>query len=207
MTDRIESIEELEALYGSSAGVPPGAIDKVTDRLTPLQRRYIDASPFALVATVAGEGVDCSPRGDPAGFVRIVDDRTLQMPDRRGNNRLDSLRNIVRDGRIALLFLVPGVGITLRVNGTAVLRTAADLCESFAMGDKLPRSVIEVAISEVYTQCPKALIRSHIWDPDQFRAAADLPTVGQIMEEITSGAFDGTTYDTNYPDRIQATIY
>lgn len=131
----------------------------------------------------------------------------MQLPDRRGNNRLDSLRNIVVDGRVGLLFLVPGLTTTLRVNGTAVLRTDEALRRSLAMGDRLPACVIEVTVTSVYTQCPEALIRSSLWDPAAFRDAADLPTVGAIMAEITAGAFDGQAYDAAYPQRIRDTIY
>lgn len=204
MSDVVRSLAELESLYGDVSQV---ALDKVTDRITPGQRAYIEAAPFVLVASVGADGVDCSPRGDPAGWVRVVDERTVQLPDRRGNNRLDTLRNIVADGRIALLFLVPGVGTTLRINGTAVLRTDDALRASFAMDSKLPATVIQVAVREVYTQCPKALIRSALWEPDAFRDPADLPSVGRIMSEISDGVFDGDAYDRAYPRRIVDTIY
>lgn len=202
--DVVTSIAELEALY--DVPLPP-TIAKELDHLIPQTAAYIEASPFVLLATSGPAGLDCSPRGDPAGFVRIVDERTLMMPDRRGNNRLDSLRNIVVDPRVGLLFLIPGVGVTLRVNGTAALTTDDDLRASFAMGDKLPTSVIVITIQTVFTQCPKALVRSSLWDPTTFRTAKDLPTVGQIMETITSGEFDGKAYDDAYPARIQETIY
>lgn len=160
------------------------------------------------MATSGPDGLDCSPRGDPAGFVRVSDDgRTLWLPDRRGNNRLDSLRNIVVDGRVALLFLVPGVTTTLRVNGTAELSTDEDLRGSFAIEGKLPATVIVVTTTAVYTQCPKALIRSSLWDPALHRAQSELPTNGQIMELITNGEFDGAAYDAAYPERIRQTIY
>lgn len=200
----IQTIAELEALYDVAA---PTSLTKEIDHLTELHCAYVQASPFVVVATSGPGGLDCSPRGDPAGFVRVVDERTLTMPDRRGNNRLDTLRNLVIDPRIGLLFLVPGVGITLRVNGTAQISTDPELCASFAMADKLPASVIVVNTTSVYTQCPKALIRSKIWDPAQFRDPADLPTVGQIMQAITAGGFDGKAYDDAYPQRIRETIY
>lgn len=203
-SDVVSSIEQLEGLYDA---VVDTAKVKVSDRVTPRHREYIDASPFVIVATVGPEGVDCSPRGDPAGFVRVVDERTLQIPDRRGNNRLDSLRNIVRDGRIALLFLVPGIGVTLRVIGHATLRTDDRLRAGFAINGKLPATVIEVAVEEVYTQCPKALIRSDLWNSERHRSPAELPTVGQINEQITGGAFDGAAFDAAYPERIRETIY
>jgi PPOX class probable FMN-dependent enzyme len=200
----IRTLDELEALY--SAPVPT-SITKEIDHLTELHRAYIEASPFVLVATSGLDGVDCSPRGDPPGFVRVVDEKTLLMPDRRGNNRLDTLRNLVVDPRIGLLFLVPGVGVTLRVNGTAEISTDVELRESFAMGDKVPTTVIVVTTTSVYTQCPKALVRSHLWDPTHHRDPSELPSVGDILEMITSGGFDGKAYDETYPQRVRETIY
>ena len=200
----IRTLDELEALY--SAPVPT-SITKEIDHLTDLHRAYIEASPFALVATSGLDGIDCSPRGDPPGFVRVVDEQTLLMPDRRGNNRLDTLRNLVVDPRIGLLFLVPGVGVTLRVNGTAEISTDVELRESFAMGDKVPTTVIVITTASVYTQCPKALVRSHLWDPTRHRDPSELPSVGDILEMITSGGFDGKAYDEAYPQRVRETIY
>ncbi len=208
MDDVVRDIAALEQIYGA---FPDAMRRKETPGVTPLQRRWIEASPFVLLATAGPEGLDCSPRGDPAPVVHVVDERTLHLPDRRGNNRIDSLRNIVVDGRVALLFLVPGQGTTLRVNGTAVLRTDEGLRRRHVMpradGAKLPASVIEIAVQSAYTQCPKALIRSDLWNPGSFRADADLPTVGAIMKEITAGAFDGDAYDAAYPQRVRETIY
>lgn len=197
----VRSIEQLEELYPWREGMER----KVTPTITPEQARYVEESPFVVVATVGPEGVDCSPRGDPAGFVRIVDERTLMMPDRRGNNRVDTLRNIVRDGRIALLFFVPGIGVTLRVNGTARLLTCPALRASFAMDDKVPTSIIEVVVGEVYTQCPKALVRSDLWNAEH-RTHDDVPTVGQVMAGIVD-TFDGDAYDAGYPEHMARTIY
>lgn len=197
----VRSIEQLEELYPW----PEGMERKVTPTITPEQARYVEESPFVVVATVGPEGVDCSPRGDPAGFVRIVDERTLMMPDRRGNNRVDTLRNIVRDGRVALLFFVPGIGVTLRVNGTARLLTCPALRASFAMDDKVPTSIIEVVVGEVYTQCPKALVRSDLWNAEH-RTHDDVPTVGQVMAGIVD-TFDGDAYDAGYPEHMARTIY
>jgi uncharacterized protein len=200
----IRTLAELEALYD----VPvPTSITKEIDHLTPLHGAYIEASPFVLIATSGLDGIDCSPRGDPAGFVRVVDERTLLIPDRRGNNRLDTLRNLVEDPRIGLLFLVPGIGVTLRVNGTAELSTDPELRESFAIDGKLPVLVIVVTTTAIYTQCPKALIRSHLWDPTRHRQQSELPSVGEIMEAITAGAVDGKAYDDAYPERVRQTIY
>ena len=158
-------------------------------------------------ATNGPEGVDCSPRGDAAGFVRVEDERTVLLPDRRGNNRLDTLRNLVVDPNIALLFLVPGIGVTLRVNGTARISTDEQLRGQFVVAGKTPTTVIEVTTKAVYTQCPKALIRSKLWDASRHRDAAELPSVGQIMEEITCGTFDGKAYDDAYPERLRTTMY
>lgn len=200
----IRTIDELVELYD----VPvPTSITKEIDHITELHRAYIEASPFVIVATSGLDGLDCSPRGDPPGFVRVVDDRTVMMPDRRGNNRLDSLRNLVVDPRIGLLFLVPGIGVTLRVNGTAEISTDAELRQSFAFGDKVPTTVIVVTTTSVYTQCPKALIRSHLWDPSRHRDPSKLPSVGDILQVITAGAFDGEAHDAAYPERVRQTIY
>src|SRR3954449_2971533 len=180
---------------------------KEVDHLTPLHRVYVEASPFVLLATAGPGGLDCSPRGDAPGFVRVVDERTLMMPDRRGNNRLDTLRNLILDPRIGLLFLVPGIGVTLRVNGTVELSTDLELRESFAVEGKLPTTVLVVTTLSVYTQCPKALIRSHLWDASRHRQQSELPTVCEIFEQITSGKFDGAVYDAAYPERVRPTIY
>lgn len=203
----VRTQEELDERYG-----PPlaASVTKELDHLTPLHRAYVEASPFVLVASSGPGGLDCSPRGDPAGFVRVADERTLLLPDRRGNNRIDTLRNLVDDPRIGLLFLVPGVGVTLRVNGTAEISTDPDLLASFAMGDrgdKLPATVIVVTTGSVYTQCPKALIRSHLWDPERYWAPSELPSVGDIMDLITDGEFGGEAYDAAYPERVRTTIY
>jgi PPOX class probable FMN-dependent enzyme len=200
----VRTLAELEALYDAPV---PTSVTKEIDHITELHRAYIEASPFVVVATSGPGGVDCSPRGDPPGFVRVVDPRTLLMPDRRGNNRLDSLRNLVIDPRIGLLFLVPGVGVTMRVNGTAEITTDLRLRESFAVEGKSPTTVIVVTTQSVYTQCPKALIRSHLWDPSLRREASELPSVGDILEAITAGAFDGKAHDAAYPERVRQTIY
>lgn len=200
----ITTIEQLEALYG----VPVGAATiKEIDYISDHYRSFIESSPFMLLATVGPEGLDCSPRGDPKGFVRVVDQHTLMIPDRRGNNRVDSLRNIVRDPRVALLFLIPGIGETMRVNGRAVLSTDIALRESFAMEGKTPACVIVVTAERVYPQCQKALVRSRLWDPSTQIPRSALPTVGQMMQELTKGAFDGKAYDAAYPERLKQTIY
>jgi uncharacterized protein len=200
----VRTLDELTALYDEPV---PSSLVKEVDHITALHRAYIEASPFVVVATCGPGGLDCSPRGDPAGFVRVVDDHTLHLPDRRGNNRLDTLRNLVADPRIGLLFLIPGIGVTLRVNGTAVVSTDPDLLDAHTLFDKRPTCVVVVTTTAVYTQCPKALVRSNLWDPANHRTADELPSVGQINELITAGAFDGAAFDAAYPERIRQTIY
>src|SRR5882672_4695415 len=171
----IRTVEELEAIYGHPNDA---STVKVADRVTPPYRILIEKSPFAAMATAGPEGLDCSPRGDLPGFVRVHDEKTLMMPDRRGNNRIDSLRNIVRDPRIALLFLIPGSGSTLRVNGRAHLSRDAELLASFKMDGKAPRSVIVMTVTSVYFQCARAIIRSDLWNPAKHVDPKDLPTPG-----------------------------
>ena len=200
----INSLAELDALYDKPTGP---AVIKELDYICDHYRRLIEVSPFVILATVGPEGLDCSPRGDPPGFVRVVDAKTVMIPDRRGNNRIDSLRNIVRDPRVALLFLIPGIGTTLRINGRAMLTTDPDLCGSFAMQGKNPKCVIVVTADRVYTQCPKAVVRSRLWEASSRVDPASLPTSGEIMEAITRGVIDGKAYDAAYPARIKETIY
>jgi uncharacterized protein len=203
MSETITTIEQLDEIYGAPV---PTAILKELDHITDDYGSLIAASPFVVVATSGPEGLDCSPRGDPAGFVRIVDKKTLMIPDRRGNNRVDSLRNLVRDPRIALLFLLPGIGTTMRVNGRATLSTNVALRESFAMGDKVPACVIVVTVESIYTQCQKAITRSKLWDGAEHISKDAVPTVGQMMQNISSD-FDGQAYDAEYPERMKRTIY
>lgn len=201
---RISTIAELEALYGQ-----PGeaALVKVTDRVIPEYAAFIAASPFVALATCGQEGLDCSPRGDLPGFVRIVDDRTLMLPDRRGNNRIDSLRNIIEDGRVGLLFLVPGSGTTLRVNGTAQISVDPDLCASFAVDGKAPRSVIVISVAQVYFQCARAIHRSRLWDPESRVDPASLPSPGQILAATSRQRIDGEAYDAEWPERARKTMW
>jgi PPOX class probable FMN-dependent enzyme len=202
---RITSIATLEALYQPAPVA--ASTTKVARAMTPEYRRLIEASPFAALATVGPEGVDCSPRGDRAGFVRIHDDTTLMMPDRRGNNRIDSLRNIVRDPRCAFLFLIPGSGTTMRVNGRAHLSVDPDLLESFVVEDKAPRSVIVLEIDELYFQCARAIIRSELWNPDRHIDPASLPTPGQILAAMTDNQVGGDSYDKAWPERAKQTMW
>lgn len=200
----VQDETELEALYGRPLDA---ATVKVMDRVTPEYRPFIERSPFALLATVGPEGVDCSPRGDLAGFVRISDDRTLMIPDRRGNNRVDSLRNIVRDPRAALLFMLPGLGNTLRVNGRAVVCVEPDLLQSFSVEGKAPRSVVVLSIQEVYFQCARALVRSGLWDPARHLDAGDFPSAGQILAACSEGRVGGEDYDRAWPERARTTLW
>src|SRR4051812_25929046 len=174
----IRDEESLNALYRE---INPGAIAKEVGYIHEHYRALIEASPFMVLATSGPEGLDCSPRGDPAGFVHVIDEKTLLIPDRRGNNRADSLRNIIHDPRVALLFLIPGVGETLRVNGTAAISTDPALIERFPFRGTLPRSVIVVTAQTVYFQCPKALVRSDLWNPEKHVDRKSLPSTGTIM--------------------------
>ena len=200
----ITSIAQLEALYGLPSGA---AVWKEIDHINAQYRAFIEAAPFFVLASVGPEGVDCSPRGDAPGFVRVTDERTLMIPDRRGNNRIDSLRNIVRDPRVSLLFLVPGVGETFRVIGRARISTDPALCESFIFAGKTPRSVIIVDVERVYFQCGKAIIRSKLWDASRHVERASLPSNGTILAAITKGKEGGEEYDRAYPARLRETIY
>lgn len=200
----ITSVEELEALYGQ-----PGeaSIVKELDHIIPEYAAFIQASPFAALATSGPEGLDCSPRGDLAGFVRIHDDRTLMMPDRRGNNRADSLKNIIRDDRVALLFLVPGSGTTMRVNGRAHVSIDADLCASFIVEGKPARSVIVMTVESIYFQCARAIHRSELWNAERHVDPKSLPTPGQILEVTSRKNIDGNAYDREWPARAKASMW
>ena len=207
-TDRnlVTTTEALEALYPKpKAGVGP--VVKEIDHINEGYRRLIEAAPFVVVATSGPEGLDCSPKGDAAGFVRIVDERTLAIPDRPGNNRTDSFHNLVRDPRIALLFLIPGVGETLRVNGRAVLSVDQELRESFAVNGKPARGVLIVTIESIYFHCSKAIVRSKLWDPAHQVDRKSLPSTGTIIAELSGGKLGGETYDREAPERIKAQLY
>ncbi len=201
---RITTLEQLDALYGEPV---QAAVVKEIDYISGHYKAFIDKAPFVVVATVGPEGLDCSPRGDPPGFVRVVDKKTVLMPDRRGNNRVDALRNLVRDPRISLLFMIPGIGNTLRINGRAAISTAPDLLAGFAMNGKLPRSVLEVTVERVYTQCPKALVRSRLWSADAQIDRSELPSAGEMLQALSAGGIDGKSYDEAYPKRLEETIY
>ena len=201
----ITTTEQLETFYNDAPYGP--ALFKETDRITAQYRKLIEAAPFVVLATSGPDGLDCSPRGDPPGFVRVVDETTLVIPDRRGNNRIDSLRNLVRDPRISLLFLIPGVGETMRINGRAKISTDPKLTESFVVNGKVPKCVLVVTVEKAYFQCTKAIIRSKLWDPASIVDRKTLPTPGSILAEITDGKMGGPDHDKAAPARIKETIY
>jgi PPOX class probable FMN-dependent enzyme len=204
MSDILGTEAELEAIYGRPV---EAATVKEVNWITPHYRAYIEASPYAALATSGPEGLDCSPRGDRPGFVRVHDEKTLMLPDRRGNNRIDSLRNIVRDPKVALLFMIPGVGNTLRVNGRAHLSVAPDLLESFAVEEKAPRSVTVIEVDAVYFQCARALVRSELWNPARHVDPKSLPSAGQILAALSGERVGGETYDREWPGRAAATMW
>lgn len=200
---KIETVDELNALYGS-----PGeaSLIKVTNYLTPEYRRMIEVSPFVALATSGPEGLDCSPRGDAGNVVFIEDERTLLMPDWRGNNRVDSLSNIVRDPRVGLMFLIPGSNTAMRINGRAIVAIEPDLLARFEMDGRNPRSVIVVTIDEVYSQCARAIIRADLWNAAKHVDPKSLPTVGDMLKGVKDG-FDGETYDREWPARAAKSMW
>ncbi len=201
---RTTSVEQLAALYGP---VGEASTAKVAYRVTPQYRAMIAASPFAVLATCGPEGLDCSPRGDRPGFVRVHDDRTLMLPDRRGNNRIDSLLNVVRDPRVALLLLIPGSGSTLRVNGRGHLDADPGLLASFAVEDKAPRSVLVIEVGEIYFQCARAIVRSRLWDPAAQVDPSTLPTPGEILAAMSNDHVGGIEYDQAWGERARQTMW
>src|SRR5262245_3551744 len=184
---RITTLEQLDALYGTPV---EAAVAKEIDYIHDHYRAFIDKAPFVVVATVGPEGLDCSPRGDPPGFVRVRDERTVLIPDRRGNNRVDTLRNLVRNPHLSLSFMIPGIGNTLRINGRAEISADPDLCQSFAMRGQAPKTVLVVTAERVYFHCPKALVRSRLWSADVQIARSELPSTGEILQTLTGGTFD-----------------
>ena len=200
----IDTVADLEALFGT---VGEASIRKEVPWLHPHYQALVKASPFAVLATASAEGLDISPRGDPAGFVEVQDERTLLLPERRGNNRVDSLRNIVADPRVALLFLIPGVGETLRVNGRATISVEPALLKRFAMNGQLPKCVLVIAVETALFQCARAIARSNLWQPVPADAPRPVPTPGEILEALTQAAIDGATYDRDLSERQRTTLY
>ncbi len=200
----IRSIKQLEGLYEQPV---PTSLTKEIDYISDHYQSFIEKAPFVVIASIGPDGMDCSPRGDPPGFARVIDRHTVLLPDRRGNNRLDTLRNIVQDPRVSLIFLIPGVGETIRINGTAEITTDPNLCASFEMQEKLPKSIIKISVERIYFQCQKALARSKLWHIDSQIDRLELPTAGQINKALSTEGFDAEAYDNQYPERMKRTIY
>jgi uncharacterized protein len=200
----VTSVETLERIYGEPYGP---SIAKETDRITAHYRAFIEAAPFFALATAGSDGLDCSPRGDAPGFVRVHDEKTLLVPDRRGNNRIDSLRNILQDPRVALLFLIPGCGETIRVNGRAAISIDPELAQGFIVNGKSPRAVLVVSVDRVFFQCSKAVVRSQLWEPSHQIDRKSLPSNGTILADLTNGRLGGEAHDRGAPERLKATLY
>ncbi|MEM7564151.1 MAG: pyridoxamine 5'-phosphate oxidase family protein [Pseudomonadota bacterium] len=206
--NKIESIDQLESLYQTP--VSDRALWKEIDHINSFYRRFIEASPFMILATYGKNGLDCSPRGDPPGFVRVADEKCLHIPDRRGNNRLDSLRNIVANPQVGLIFLVPNAGETIRVSGRAEILTDEALCASFEVKGKPASSVLSVQVDKAYYQCQKAIARSKLWQTDYHVDRKSLPSAGEMAQyfsKLQGVDFDGEVYDQNYPDYMKENMY
>lgn len=199
----ITTVEDLKAIYGE---VSEASTAKVTTFLTLAYRQMIEASPFVALATVGPEGLDCSPRGDRGAVVRIEDEKTLALPDWRGNNRVDSLVNIVRDPRVALMFLIPGSDSVMRINGRAVVSVEPELLKSFEMDGRHPRSAVVVTIAEAYFQCARAVMRAELWNVEKQELANGLPTPGEMLKAAKE-SFDQETYDREWPARAANTMW
>lgn len=204
MPHTIRTEDQLAALFGT---VAEASRIKETATLHPLYRQWIEASPFAVLATAGPGGLDCSPRGDAAPLVRIVDDHTLLLPERRGNNRIDGLRNMLVDPRVALIFFVPGVNETVRVNGRASITVEPSLMRSFAVEGAEPKCVVEVKVDTVFFQCGRALIRSGLWDHAPGHRPEGVPSAGMILGALSAAAIDGEAYDRELPQRLRGSLY
>lgn len=200
----ISTPEQLDLLF---VGLTNAALKKEVPYIHPLYQQMIAASPFMVLSTIGPGGLDASPRGDPAGFVVVEDEHTLLLPERRGNNRVDSLRNIVHDPRVALLFLIPGVGETLRVNGRARISIDPALLQRFAVEGKLPKCVIVVTVETAYFQCARAMARSRLWQPVTEENRARVPSAGQMLEAVSNAEIDGAQYDAGLAERQRTTLY
>ena len=205
---KVDSLEGLERVY--SAPVSERARWKEIDHINDLYRQFIEAAPFLILATHGENGVDCSPRGDPPGFVRVLTPNCIQIPDRKGNNRIDSMRNIVANAEVGLIFLIPNIGETLRVSGRAEILVDAQLCASFAINGKPASSVISITVERAFYQCQKALARSRLWDPEARVERGRLPSAGQLAQFFSAAQgreFDGEAYDAAYDEHLKQTIY
>jgi uncharacterized protein len=199
----IHDPQELSELYGAPL---ERSVRKQLDHLDKYCRAFIAASPFLVIGTQGGVA-DNSPRGDVPGFVQVADDHTLLIPDRRGNNRLDTLRNIVRNPSVGLLFLIPGIREAFRVNGEAVISRDPALTERFAVEGKLPRTVLVVTVKEAYIHCSRALVRAEMWNPAKFAAPDSVPTFGTMMAAHTCGFVDAKAVDEEAKVRVPLTLY
>ena len=204
MSDIIGTIEQLESLFGP---VGEASIAKETTVLHPIYQQWINASPFAVLATVGSGGLDVSPRGDPVPLVRIVNEKTILLPERRGHNRVDGMKNILQDPRVALIFFIPGIRETVRVNGKAVITINQAVLESFAVDGSLPKCALKISVEAVFFQCGRALIRSGLWDANQFECAQNVPSAGAILSALTHSGIDGDAYDADLPKRQSKTLY
>lgn len=199
----VKTAEELRAIYGEPH---ERSVAKEIPYLSEQYQAFVKASPFIILASSGKEGIDCSPKGDAPGFVRILDEKTLAIPDRLGNNRVDNLLNIIADPRVSLLFVVPGIGETLRVNGRAQISNDADLLQSFAVSGRPPRTVLIVSVEAVYFHCSRAFVRAKLWDPAQHLPRGALPSAGDMLSAICDG-FDAEKYDRELPERVKKTLY
>lgn len=200
----LTTVDELETLFDK---VAEASVKKEVPYVHATYRAMIEASPFAVLATAGPGGLDVSPRGDPPGFVHVRDERTLLLPERRGNNRIDSLKNILTDPRVALLFLIPGHGETLRVSGRACISVDPDLLQEFEMEGKSPKCVLIISVESVFFQCARAIHRSKLWKAASQSPAHPVPSAGTILSALTDLAMDGEKYDRELPARQQATLY
>jgi uncharacterized protein len=201
---RVTDISVLEGLYGTP--LQPAVVKEI-DYIHPVYRQFIEASPFVVLSTCGHGGLDASPRGDRAGFVVVEDEKTLLIPDRPGNNRFDSLRNILEDPRVALFFLVPGIGETMRVNGRASISVDPAVLARFSVNDKPPRCVIVVSVEAIFFQCSKAVVRADLWNPDKRLERSALPSTGTILAEVSKGRVDADAYDKALPERVRTMLY
>lgn len=200
----IDSVAQLSALYGEVASA---SLKKEVDFIHPLYQSLIQASPFAVLATSGEEGLDASPRGDSPGFVQVLDEKTLLLPERRGNNRVDSLHNILTDPRVALFFMIPGVGETLRVNGRATISVEPELMARCVVKGKQPKCVLVIQVEKVFFQCARAIKRSRLWEDGTRQSTSALPSAGTILAALSDGSVDAQRYDSELPGRQEDSLY
>lgn len=204
MSTTIDTLEQLQALYGEAH---ERSLRKEITYLSEPYQALVAASPFVVLATHGPDGLDCSPRGDAPGFVRVLDERTLLLPDRPGNNRIDSLRNIINDPHVALLFLIPGVGESFRVNGRASISLQPQLLELCTAQGKLPRSVLRISVDTCYFQCSKAAVRSGLWDSERHVERTSLPSAGDLLKAVMDPSFDVQAYERELQERLKTRLY